>query len=181
MHSRWNLITVCLAVGAFGGCRDAEGVSRYTAPKTSKISPPPKIRLLAAIFPRADDTWFFKLTGPVAAVDQTALDLERFVHSVRFTGKADPPIEWTLPADWRKGTESPTRYATFHAGSGSDAPELSVTKLGKNAGSVLANVNRWRDQMGLHQIAGFELDAVTKKITVNGVDATWVDMTSPGK
>ncbi len=178
-----RLILVVSAVSALSsaGCREDDEITRYTAPKTSKVPPPARARLLAAIFPRAEDTWFFKFTGPAAAVDKCATDFDGFIRSVRFTGKDNPPVEWTVPVNWRKGPESTSRYATFFAGSENNATELSVTKLGKNAGSLLANVNRWRQQMGLIELAVFELGSVTRSSSINGVNVTWVDMSAAGK
>ncbi len=180
-REKMRIWCVCLGVGLLiSGCRDDNGITRYTAPKSDKAGTKANVRLLAAILPSADATWFLKFTGPAAVVEQHAQELENFVRSVRFTGKDNPPIEWHVPPAWQKGPDSGSRYATFLTFE-DNAAELSITKLGKEAGSLLANVNRWRQQMGLMRLEDFELDAVTKPMTVSGVAATWVDMSAPGR
>lgn len=55
---------------------------------------------------------------------------------------------WTLPANWKQTPGNGMRYATLQP-EGDGAPELTVVKLGGTAGGELANVNRWRGQVGL--------------------------------
>jgi hypothetical protein len=70
------------------------------------------------------------------------------------------------------------RYATFKLESGL---EVSVTPLSGAAGSTLANVNRWRGQIGLGPIDEAELDTQTERIDLEGgAHAILVDMTGSG-
>ena len=80
---------VVLAPAAGCSSRD-EKVTRYTVPKDSK---PPQ-RLLGAIVPHSDRTWFFKLLGPQTAVDKHEKEFTQFVESVRFPDKGEKPISW---------------------------------------------------------------------------------------
>lgn len=55
-------------------------------------------------------------------------------------------VAWTVPAGWKEvPTTQQFRLATFDAG----GVEVSVTAFPGAAGGVLANVNRWRGQIGL--------------------------------
>ena len=55
-------------------------------------------------------------------------------------------VSWSLPASWKEvPTTQQFRLATFDAG----GVEVSVTAFPGAAGGVLANVNRWRGQIGL--------------------------------
>jgi hypothetical protein len=173
---KWVQVFFVLSIAA--GCREDEDISRYRVHKSETSAAKPKTRLVATIFPHGDSTWFFKLVGPAAVVDGQAEEFERFIRSVRFTPNAAAPLEWHVPTSWRKGPEAATRYAAFLLGPKDDTAAMTVIKLGKNAGSLLANVNRWREQIGLLPLAVFELDHVSKPVEVNGVSATWVDMSS---
>src|ERR1700739_3174762 len=67
-----------LPLAILAGCKE-ETSERYRVPK------PPQQRLLGAILPHGDRTWFFKLLGPEDAVEKHAKEFKQFVHSVRFT------------------------------------------------------------------------------------------------
>lgn len=86
------------------------------------------------------------------------------------TPAAEPRIGWTVPAGWRRlpGTQ-PLRVATFVAGDGAERLEISVSSFAGAAGGTLANVNRWRGQIGLAPIAEATLaNDVTPLTTVGG-------------
>jgi hypothetical protein len=158
------------------GCNDNREISSYRAPKPTLPAAQPEVRLLAVIVPRADETWFVKLVGPADTVDRNVKDFEQFVQSLRFTRTAGSPLQWDTPSEWRKGPDAPTRYAAFLMGPEDEQAVLTVVKLGKEAGTLLDNVNRWREQIGLLPLSAFDLDLVTRPTKVNGIAATRVDM-----
>src|SRR6185295_453240 len=146
---------------------------RYRAPRTDE----PTVRLIAAIFPQGEKSWVFKLQGPESEVSLRTDAFTDFVRSVHFDAKADPPVTWKLPDGWRRDAERPDRFATLRLGAKDDALELTVSQLtGPAASNILANVNRWRGQLGLRPIADAALVQVTKKLTVEGNEAVIVDM-----
>jgi hypothetical protein len=138
------------------------------------------VRFLGAIIPRVDRTWFLKLMGPEEKVQAHKEAFDRFLASVRFTGKDDPPLTWKVPEGWsqEKGG-SELRYATFRLGPKEDSLELTVTRLGREgqAGDILANVNRWRQQIGLAPVDEKELAKITRELDLGNAVATLVDMT----
>lgn len=182
------LALVCgLAATLLLGCQHDE-IHKYKVPKEEE--PPqqakaeggrPAIRMLVAIFPQPDRTWFFKLMGLAQAVEEHKEEFDRFIQSVRFTPQGEKPVTWTAPESWQhEPGGSEFRYATFLVGT-KDAPaQLLVTPLEGKAGSVLANVNRWRGQIGLGEISQAELGKLSREIKVNGVAVTVVDMVNPG-
>src|SRR5262245_56412080 len=92
---RVGLAVICMLVMLNTiGCTE-EGVSRHRVPKER----PPQ-RLLGAIIPHKDRTWFFKLVGPHRAIDQHQKDFEQFINSVRFTDKGQRPVTWKVPEGW---------------------------------------------------------------------------------
>jgi hypothetical protein len=57
---------------------------------------------------------------------------------------------WEIPAGWKQQAgERPMRVATFNAGADATAIEIAVSTFPGDAGGLLANVNRWRGQVGL--------------------------------
>ena len=170
-----------LAVGLFllGGCERDE-IRTYTVPKPPAETPRARIRLLAAIFEDGRDQWFFKLVGPLDEVANHAGDFMTFVKSVRFTGKADKLIDWTVPAGWRKGKGGGLRYATFYP-AGKDRPlELTVFHFDKIS-PLIDNVERWcRTDLGRPAPRAAELAEFTSKFEAGDRVGIRVDMTGPG-
>ncbi|MCE9589533.1 MAG: hypothetical protein K8S99_03300 [Planctomycetes bacterium] len=88
------------------------------------------------------------------------------------SGEAD--LEWTLPEGWRQQPNtSAMRYATFAVGEGA---ECTVVALGPDAADILANVNRWRAQMGLPPTTEQALPASIAQIKIADSVATLVDL-----
>ena len=60
-----------------------------------------------------------------------------------------PPFADSAPPHWRKQPLSPMRLASYLvAGEGAAKTDISFSILHRAPGGVLANVNRWRDQLG---------------------------------
>ncbi len=170
-----------------------------TGPKTATE---PATRILAAILPGDESVWFFFLSGPVERVDKHAAEFERFIHSVHLTTApvvasmpADhPPIDaapgsqpstqpaemtWTLPAGWHEeASTSAFRIATFKVAGGAGDTEIAITKFAGGAGGVLANINRWRGQIGLPPVGSLNEQAMQHG-TVAGLPADRLDLSAP--
>jgi hypothetical protein len=167
------------------GCQRDE-IQHYKVPKEdtgpeAATNERSATRLLGLIAPRGKRTWFFKLSGPAAAIDDQRETFDRFIASVHFKDSADKPVSWTLPEGWK---EEPGgngfRYATLRLQSKEIPLEVSVTFFDGEGGSLLDNINRWRGQIGLAKTTESKLDDVAKKIDLDGQKATLVDMTGPG-
>ena len=76
-------------------------------------------------------------------------------------------FSFTMPAGWHKAPDRPARAFTLFAGAG-ESLECYVTSLGGDAGGTLANVNRWRGQLGLTPVSD-----IGSRRDVEGPDA-WV-------
>jgi hypothetical protein len=123
-------------------------------------------RIVAAIFPHADRTWFFKLAGPNDLVQSQKANFDSFIQSIRFddaggapapapVADANLPVTFTLPAGWQQepaSAASQFRAAAFVVGTADDPAEAVITHTVKDSGSMLDNINRWRGQVGLDPI-----------------------------
>jgi len=158
------------------GCQEQEEIRRHQVPKTKQ----PKIRLLAAIYPKSENTWFFKLLGPENAVAENEDAFHGFIKSVRFPGNGKEEIQWTAPNGWREEKPIPPRYASYRIGEGLQELDFSITKLPGKAGTVLLNVNRWRGQIGLGPVTQMELGKITRELKQDEVEITVVDIVGPG-
>ncbi|MFM7163343.1 MAG: hypothetical protein ACKO3P_23580 [Planctomycetaceae bacterium] len=174
------------------GCDSGEPVRRYTAeriPVAGKAKFPqraepataaprrkpqgnPTDRMLGAIVPRADQTWFFKLQGPLSATTDVLPVFLNFMTRLSFEN--DQPA-WKLPEGWEQ-VESPVagRFATIRVPLEPGPAELTVTALKSPASDVeeyvRLNVNRWRGQMSLPEQTAAEF--VERKVSIQLQDGT---------
>jgi hypothetical protein len=164
------------------------------------------LRMLGAIVPLGDVTWFFKLTGPDALVAQEKPTFLEFLKTVRIaTGtpvtaaapapasttpppadmvgppvvKSDGPgLKWTAPARWQEKPATAMRKATFViTGANGASAELAVTAFPGDVGGDLANLNRWRGQLSLPPVSEKEFAGAVTRLAVNDLPVTLVDLT----
>ena len=92
---------------------------------------------------------------------------------------AHPGISWTVPKGWREQPASGMRVGSFQApGSGGKDVDISVVPLAGEAGGELANVNRWRGQLGLPPVDETELSALVKSVRIGSHDARLVEFSN---
>ncbi len=89
-------------------------------------------------------------------------------------------LSWSAPEHWKSKAASAMRKGTYTIpGEGAEA-ELSITAFPGDVGGELANVNRWRSQIGLDPIAAADLPKTIARIEANGLKIGIVDAGSPG-
>jgi hypothetical protein len=177
MHKRSSLLAIVMpaAMVLVAGCHEQAEIRRYKAPHVEETVIHAKRRLLGAIGPHDQKIWFFKLEGPDGKIEKHRKEFDQFIRSIRF--RDNGPISWQLPKGWREEPGKEMRYATIRPG---DELELTVVPLGIEAASVLANVNRWRRQLGLPPIDELDLVQETEDIEVDGKTLTLIDISGPG-
>lgn len=92
-------------------------------------------------------------------------------------GDRTSSVHWTAPSGWQEQPASGFRKGSYllHAADGKTA-DISVISFPESAGGVLANVNRWRNQLKLPPIANeAEIGA---PLAVAGRDMFFVDLVS---
>jgi hypothetical protein len=175
------------------GCESREQIQSYTVPKEKEAEPPavasaepreaeppetgePTHRMLAAILPDGDRAWFFKLVGPLAAVDRRAEEVHKFFTGIRLGDDGRPT--WELPAEWKEEQGGGMRAATIWIPADGERLELSVIPLpwGGTPGDLLSNINRWRGQMKLPEASREQLAEFTREIQAGDATMTIVDL-----
>jgi hypothetical protein len=87
-------------------------------------------------------------------------------------------MTWTLPPGWSiDPTPGDMRVATIRLPEGGG--EVAITRFGGPGGDLLANINRWRNQLGLAPVAG-PADQAGESITVAGRSTRLFDMSEAG-
>jgi hypothetical protein len=83
-----------------------------------------------------------------------------------FTGSQEKPV-LDVPPGWQEQAPSSMRVASFAvSGENGAKADVSVVQLGGMGGGILANVNRWRSQLGLAPVddAGLEKLIITHEV-----------------
>ena len=162
------------------GCQPEAQIRSYSVPKeitrTAAPASDPTHRMLATIVPQGDQSWFFKVVGPIGEVDAAAESIRTFFKSVQLR-KGDRPT-WKLPDGWTQEEGTGLRAATIRVPTKSEPLEISVTTLpwASDGSALLENVNRWRGQLQLPQVGIVGLGEMIEPIELDGTKATLVDL-----
>ena len=90
-------------------------------------------------------------------------------------------LEWTIPDNWELSPKkSSMRLATFTV-KGDASLAISVSRFPGNVGGELANVNRWRGQIGLEPVTAGDLQKGLEVIESAVGKAKLVDISNDGK
>lgn len=125
------IIGLCVALTGLGGCDNEPDIRVYEVnaeqSSAAPTSGPAAVRAPA--------------TAPAAGTNQDSV----------------AGLHWTLPAGWQRvAGERPMRLATFSTTVG-EPLEVALSRFPGDTGGLLANVNRWRGQVGLAAITDNDL------------------------
>lgn len=166
----------------------------------------PRLRMLAAILRRDGKAWFFKMTGEDALVSSQKEAFTGFLKTLRFEAAGAPataaaaatpapaavaaPAEaaaaspdrpaFTVPANWKEQAPGNMQAARFVPEGADGKADVSLAILPGDGGGRLANVNRWRRQLGLPPVAESELAAALRPLQVEGAESYLVEIANPG-
>lgn len=91
---------------------------------------------------------------------------------------AAAPVKYEAPAGWSPGKATGMRKAALEVRDGDQKAEITVIDLSREAGDRLANVNRWRGQVGLPPVSADELKASMKSLPVGSLTGDYVELIS---
>jgi hypothetical protein len=167
----------------FLGCREPDQIRSYPVAKETKPAPvvtentgPATDRMLSAILPAGDRAWFFKVVGPIAAIDRHADAINDFFG--KLTIADDGRAKWALPAGWQERPGNEMRLATLVIPNDDKPLEMTVNALPWRGTQedVLSNVNRWRGQLKLSDVTAKELPEFTRAVKAGERTLTVVDL-----
>lgn len=159
-------------------------------------------RIIAGIVSGDNGTYFFKMRGnadlvkseketfiqwigtvplpvslPASMPESTAPTMTLVAPS---TEQSKPQIAWNVPSGWKSVSPSPMRYASFTvAGKSGESGDVSISFFPGDGGGDLANVNRWRAQIGLEAINDEGLKSWITPVPCSGSQMLGVDMNGP--
>jgi len=159
-----------------------------------------KTNILAAILNRDGVSWFFKMMGHSALVNEQKPIFIEFLKSVRFERpgpqeQASRPTEnsgsvssepipsaasteqkpkWKVPPGWQEAPPSQFLVAKFLI-SGENKSQAAVN-VSITGGSLADNINRWRGQLSLEPLSSAEIEKQLQTLEVPGGKAMLIDM-----
>jgi hypothetical protein len=145
---------------------------------TGATTQSPQMRMLTAMATVGEQVWFFKLAAPADVVSAQAKNFNDFVQTIRFdkvaasavasaegpavspsdanvpTEPAGPPADigatWTTPPGWSALPPHQMRLASYKTPGNA---EIIISKFPGDVGGLLPNVNRWRGEASLSELA----------------------------
>ena len=107
--------------------------------------------------------------GPQLPPDHPPLAPEKSATSSKATANVD--VRYDAPSEWSPGKSNAFSLAAFHVANGDKHADITVSTAG---GDWLANVNRWRGQLGLPPTDAAELAKSTRPIETLGTTGDYV-------
>ena len=164
------------------------------------------IRIVTAMMHRSEQSWFFKLQGDDELVTQQKPAFVAFLKSVKIEESAalalpdgHPPIasgapvpvaksstaprdgtpNWTAPADWTEVAAGSMQVAKFSVPEVNGAKaDVTISVFPNSTGGTLANVNRWRNQIGLSPVDESGLSQLLKPLDEKNSGAVIADISN---
>lgn len=88
-----------------------------------------------------------------------------------------PALADLVPSHWQQLAAGPMQQAKFQILRENQTVEVTLSIFPGDAGGLLANINRWRGQIGLKEAEPAEVAKLAESFEAAGPDAKIVDMT----
>ncbi len=161
LRRRHLLCTVFCWLG-FSGCKKPE-MTYYEVPK--ETTPPQEMALPPGHPP----------TAPAASAAASEMARQSLPTSAQ--AASDNPA-WMVPQHWQPGTVSAMRRGSFRVTQDGESVDISITVFPGDVGGLVANVNRWRGQIGLPALAPEEIAPLVASLPWSGGVGQLVDIRS---
>ncbi len=154
-------------------------------------------RIITAMVHEPGVSWFYKLSGDQAVVDAQTPVFFEFLKTVRPAAGANaaaappasgpvaeptPEFKWEIPSGWEQVAPGTMQVAKFKVPDVAAAKaELAVSVFPSDTGGTLANVNRWRGQLGMPPTDDAGLAAVSTPLDPEIPNAVMIDLSHEGR
>lgn len=145
MSLRPPVLVACLLL-MLVGCKDRE-ITVYHAPK----DPPPNMPGMSAS----------STQSPSGSAANEPAPVDQNMASTAVPTASGSGLAWAAPADWIAKPAGAMRKGSYGIKGPEGDGDLSITAFPGSTGGLLANLNRWRGQLGLPPLSENELAANT--------------------
>lgn len=160
-------------------------------------------RIVTVMLHRGANSWFFKLQGDGELVEAEKPKFLQFLQSVKIEAAPGPELPaghpplagdrgpgspaaararqggpaWTVPGGWQEMDGGQFLFAKFViADPAGEQAAVNVSTSPGDGGGLVANVNRWRGQLGLPPWSDAEVERQARKIETSAGAATLIEM-----
>ena len=118
------------------------------------------------------------LDGTPSHRDVYTRTIEELEEIARMRGEEPPQaeIKFTVPKEWKETPPGTLQIHRFVVGDPKDPVEISISSAG---GDLVANVNRWRAQVGLQPIGEGEMASALSDTKVFDLKAGQIEIIGP--
>jgi len=148
----------------------------------------PATRVVTGMVHLSDASLFFKLQGSAALVETQKLAFLEFLKSIRIKAAPQPApggtgettkFNWQVPKQWKALPAGEMQVARFALPErGAAKAEVFVSVFANDTGGTLANVNRWRQELGLREVDDAGLPQVVTSLDPADPATKLVDFTN---
>lgn len=149
------------------------------------------LKIITVVVHQPEGSWFYKLSGDAPLVDKEKPAFLAFLKTIQVkegttAGEAasarESSFKWQVPPSWKETSPGQMQVARFVAdGKGSGKAEVFVSVFPSDTGGTLANLNRWRRQLGLPEVGESELSKLITPLDPALPGSILVDMTNNDK
>ena len=146
------------------------------------------ISIVTAMLNHPDGTWFCKLAGDTALVAEQKPAFITFLKSFQIKEGADATraaeettatgFNWNVPKNWKVVPAGEMQAARFSVAANNGKADVFVSVFPNDTGGTLANVNRWRKQLGLGPVEEKDLAQTVAPLDPANSQAVLVDLTN---
>lgn len=157
-----------------------------------------EMKIVTAFLHRDSRSWFFKLQGAPASVDAQRAAFLEFLKTVKFDAAAAPAsapppsgappaasnseVPGTPPSEWTAQAPGPLQEAKFSVPDKEGAKaDVTVSIFSSDTGGNVANVKRWRGQLGLPEADDAAVAALIKPLPGGPEGAVMVELEKDGQ
>lgn len=198
--NRWRAQVGLPALTAEEIARSAQRIEIAGMPADVYELPGETLTVLGAIQHREGVSWYYKMTGHRELVAEQREAFLRLLQSVRFAPAAAASTQpapwaspspttpsatranrprWGVPAGWTETAAGAFLVAKFTvAGTDGATGQVNISSSPGDGGGMLANINRWRRQLGLPEWTAQEMADAVREVPTRGGPATWVELES---
>jgi hypothetical protein len=111
--------------------------------------------------------------APSPAVDSSRMEV---LPGMAEAAERAPGLDYNVPEAWEEFPPQSIRKANFRVSDESGSAEIAVTVFPGDVGGKLANVNRWRGQIGLDLVDSEGMGQIVRPTTISERDADLVTL-----
>ncbi|MGB0409046.1 MAG: hypothetical protein ACPG3X_06350 [Opitutales bacterium] len=156
--------------------------------KTALIAPPAALLLLLiTACDKAEPVTYtipkeervVSMPGPPAPEPSSGKSKMQVLPGMAEAAEAAADFSYTVPDDWEEYPPQSIRKANFRVSDALGSAEITVTVFPGDVGGKLANINRWRSQIGLDPIDRPALSDVSSPIMISKHNGLIVRLNGP--